>query len=163
MGQARRRTPSHEMERRRARAVELLALGRTYVQIADDLGYKSKTSARKLVEEALKEHTSQHVEALQAVRARELIQLESMEASLLPVVVGKDLSMMPDKERYTVYEAADRIVKIKERRAKMLGLDHTPDVNLTNGGNIQVILDGRVMDKTRSAVELEVSADDGEK
>lgn len=159
MGQARRRTNSAEMERRRARAVELLALGRTYEQIADDLGYKSKTSAINLVKTALKEHVSQNVDALQAVRARELIQLEAMEASLLPAVVGKDLATIADREKYAIYEAADRIVKIKERRAKMLGLDHSPDINLTGNGQIQVVLDGKVVEKNRSAVEVEVPAD----
>lgn len=157
MGQARRRTTSAEMERRRARAIELLSLGRTFEQIADEFGYKSKTSARHLVDTALKANTAHNVEEL---RTKERLQLDAMEATLLPMVVGRDLAMMTDKERYTVYEAADRIVKIKERRAKMFGLDHSPDMQLTNNGQIQVVLDGRVMDKTRSAVEVEVPADE---
>lgn len=163
MGQARRRLTAEDKERKKARALELSAMGRNYKQIADDLGYKSHNSARSLILSALEEHTKANFEAVQAVRAKELLQMESIESSLLPMVVGQDLSVMTDKERYTAYEAVDRIVKIKERRAKMLGLDHTTDVNLTNGGNIQVILDGRVMDKTRSAVEVEVPADDGGK
>ena len=156
MGQARRRTDKATMEARKAKALELLALGNTYTEIAHELGYKSKSSAIDLIRSALKEHTALNAEEVNEIRRKDALKLEAIERSLLPSVVGKDLSTMSDKEKYPLLETVDRIVKLQERRAKLLGIDHTPDLNLTSSGQIQVILDGQVVEKKRSAVEVEV-------
>ena len=160
MGQARRRTDKATMEARKAKALELLALGNTYTEIAHELGYKSKSSAIDLIRSALKEHTALNAEEVNEIRRKDALKLEAIERSLLPSVVGKDLSTMSDKEKYPLLETVDRIVKLQERRAKLLGIDHTPDLNLTSSGQIQVILDGQVVEKKRSTVEVEVEAEE---
>ncbi len=161
MGAARRRTDKATMEQRKASALDLLAHGHTYDQIAKTLGYKSKASAYNLVQQALEEHVKQNVEAIQEIRARELLQLQALEHKLLPTVLDADFTLLHGRDLFPVLETVDRIVKIKERRAKMLGLDEQADMQLGSNGNIQVIIDGTVVDKTRSEVEVEIPADGG--
>lgn len=160
MGSPRRRTSKVTMEQRKASALDLLAQGQTYEQIAHALGYRSKASAYNLVRQALDEHVKQNVEAVQEVRGRELLQLQALEQKLLPTVLTADLTTTNGRDLFPILETVDRIVKIKERRAKMLGLDDQADMQVNSNGQIQVILDGNVIDKTRTEVEVEVPTED---
>lgn len=160
MGQARRRATKAEMLQKKKRAMDLLALGHTYQEIADDIGYANRSAARGLIETELKAEVNESARGVRMLRAQELLNLQQIEAKLLPVILNSNLSEMPGKMLYPYLETIDRIVKIKERRAKMLGLDESEEVQLTGGGQIQVIIDGQVVEKKRSEVEVEVPSND---
>ena len=64
---------------RRARAIELIAEGRTYQQVADELGYANKGTVYRLVHQALARETSEAVQELQQV---EVARLDALQASM---------------------------------------------------------------------------------
>ena len=89
-----------------SRALELRKGGATYASIASELGYTSAGGAHNAVSRALKKTLK---EPANEVRILELERLDAL--------LG---AMWPHKNRP---EMLDRILKIMERRAKLLGLD----------------------------------------
>lgn len=92
----------------RRRALELRKAGATYDQIAQQVGYTNRGSAHRAVMAALKEITA---EPAQEVRQLELERLDAMLLGLWPAA------------RKGNQGAVDRVLRIMERRAKLLGLD----------------------------------------
>jgi hypothetical protein len=97
-----------EAAERRARALELRKAGATYDQIATQLGFANRGGAYRAVATALKEITAEPAEE---VRALELERLDAMLLGLWP------------QARKGSNGAVDRVLRIMERRAKLLGLD----------------------------------------
>jgi hypothetical protein len=92
---------------REARAVELKTVGGTYQQIADELGYKSRSGAWHAVNRALAKRTSA---AVDAYRARSLVDLELLESKAWGAAMRGDLS------------ALGQCLTAIDRRARLLGL-----------------------------------------
>lgn len=93
-----------------ARAVELRTQGWTYQRIADACGV-SVSAAHQAVVRYLEETRAVSREAAEEVRRLELDRLDRMLASIGPKAEDGDLA------------AADRVLRIQERRAKLLGID----------------------------------------
>ncbi len=93
---------------RRKQALELRKSGATYQVIADQLGYKTRDSARKAIYSALKDITR---ESAEDVRTLEIARLDALMLALWP------------KARQGNETSVDRILRIMERRAKLIGLD----------------------------------------
>jgi hypothetical protein len=93
---------------RKVKALELRKAGATYQAIADQLGYAGPHGAHQAVASALKATLREPADEL---RELELVRLDSALLAIWRRVQGGD-----DK-------AIDRLVRIMERRAKMLGLD----------------------------------------
>src|SRR3972149_6778053 len=112
-------------KRRTARAIELRMAGFTYDSIAEQLGYASKSGASHAVHRAL---TRMIREPTEQLRDLELDRLDTLQRSLWSVARGGDVA------------AVDRILKIMERRAKLLGLDRAT-IALTgpNDGPIMIM------------------------
>ena len=85
-------------------------------EIAQRAGYGSPGAAHKAVMRELQRCISADVEE---VRREELASLDAAEAEVWPLFLDK-------KNSYRLY-ALDRILAIKERRARYLGLDQTPE------------------------------------
>ena len=97
-----------EAAEKRARALELRKAGATYDQIAQQVGYAERGSAYRAVQTALQAITQ---EPAQEVRQLEVERLDAMLLGLWPAArKGKE-------------GAVDRVLRIMERRAKLLGLD----------------------------------------
>lgn len=96
-------------EGRRARALELHLAGANYDKIAEMVGYASKGSAHKAVQEALNSEapSPNSAEELQT----ELARLDALLAGLW------------QRARRGEVQAVDRVLKIGERRAALLTLD----------------------------------------
>lgn len=84
--------------------------GHTYEQIADDLGINVSAAYRHVVLalQAIREKTN---EAAEEVRTLEITRIDAMIGILWPRVTKGD------------YLAMDRVIKLMERRSKLLGLD----------------------------------------
>jgi orotate phosphoribosyltransferase-like protein len=93
---------------RRIRAVELLASGCTYQQVADQLGYTSRGTAYSVVAKALREQTA---EAVADLRDLEIARLDALQHALW------DAAMTGDVRSATV------IVKIVQARVHLNGLE----------------------------------------
>jgi orotate phosphoribosyltransferase-like protein len=97
---------------RRVRAVQLLASGCTYQQVADELGYTSRGTAYSVVAKALREQTA---EAVADLRDLENARLDTLQRALW------DAAMTGDVRSATV------IVKIVQARVHLNGLEPARD------------------------------------
>lgn len=110
----RERNMADAMERRR-QALELRKAGMTYQVIADKLGYRNRNGAWKSIKSALRDIPA---EAAHEVKAIELERLDTLLKSIWSGALSGSLG------------AVDRAIRIMERRARLLGLDATPQVDV---------------------------------
>jgi hypothetical protein len=94
---------------KKLQALELRKAGLSYDAIAQEMGYKTKVGAYNAVMAALKKTLQEPADDLRKVEVARLDEL---------------LMTMWEKRHLPLY--TDRIIKIMERRAKLLGLD-APD------------------------------------
>ena len=97
---------------KRAEALELRAMGYNYQAIADEVGYGSRGAAHKAVAQELRNIPR---EAAEQARELELGRLDDLQMAAMNGAMSGDLF------------AIDRVVKIVESRAKLLGLYNLPD------------------------------------
>ena len=97
-------------------ALKLRAQRLPWEEVAKRAGYDSRGSAHHAVMHELQRCISADVEE---VRREELASLDAAEAEVWP--------MFLDEKNTWRLSALDRILAIKERRAKYLGLDQTPE------------------------------------
>lgn len=104
---------------RTSRALELRKSGMTYALIADELGYKSTSGAHNAVTRALKKTLQ---DSSDEVRILEVERLDALLNGLWP--------------RRHIPEYTDRILRVMDRRAKLLGLDAPTRSDITSGGEV---------------------------
>jgi len=97
-----------EVAERRRKAVELRKAGASFDDIAVQCGYKDRSGAYRAVKAALKDITREPAEELLTL---ELARLDAML-----------LGLWADARKGNVMKI-DRVLKIMDRRAKLLGLD----------------------------------------
>ena len=116
---------------RDAEALRLRADNKTYQQIADALGYTNRSAARKAVERAL---VATVREPAEEVRELQLVQLDRLAREALAVLEREHVLVSHGRTIYAddgsamlddgpILSAIDRLLKIQERKAKLLGLD----------------------------------------
>lgn len=102
-----RRTSAENADRRR-QAVELRLDGMSYEAIADRLGWRSHSSAHAAVQDGLQDAIREPAESL--IRL-ELLRLDELHRACWGKAMAGDL------------RAVDRVLRVMERRARLLGLD----------------------------------------
>jgi hypothetical protein len=117
--------------RRDAEACRLRVRGATFARIAEELGYADRRTALRGVERALRESVTEPAESLRAlelarldawlVEAWAVMEREHVTVQHGKVVCGADGE--PLRDDGPVLAAIDRLVKISERRSKLLGMD----------------------------------------
>lgn len=110
----------------REQAVELRTRGHTYAQIAKACGV-SIQSAYKAVVAYLEETRAVSREHAEEIRRLELDRLDRMLAAFGPRAEDGDAA------------AADRVLRIQERRAKLLGLDAPAETRTTHDAAPDVV------------------------
>ena len=100
---------------RQRQALQLRAGGATYQQIADALGYRGAAGALKAVRAGLLATLQEPADEL---RTLELARLDALLRAVWPKAMRGELT------------AVDRVLKIMERRANLLGLDAPVRVNI---------------------------------
>ncbi|WP_214103223.1 hypothetical protein [Acrocarpospora catenulata] len=127
-----------EVAKRDARACELRAQNRSYAEIAAELGI-SKTAAYESVQRALAETVREpagELRQLELMRLDELAQKarEVMNATHYVVSQGKVVRLTragaPLEDDAPALQAIDRLLRIQERRARLLGLDMPQRVSI---------------------------------
>jgi hypothetical protein len=125
---------------RDAEAARLRVRGLTYRQIADDLGFAGPGKAYEAVKRVLADTVAEAADDLRAVELERLDRmyqaaLKVMEADHFAVSHGKviylDGDSKPLADSGPALAAMDRLLKIQERRAKLLGLDAPTKANVT--------------------------------
>jgi len=109
-------------------ALELRKRGLTFDAIAKELGYAGESAAYKAVMSALGEANREPVEEFRELEAQRLDQMQEK----ISDKVG------PDKDDGLL--VIDRVLRIMDRRAKLLGLDaQKPEVDHTIRGPLVII------------------------
>lgn len=124
----------------RAQAVELHChKSWSYTRIGEKLGV-TRQRAHQLVQEALEELAAEQTKNVEALRAREIALIEKTLERTSEVMAANVVEVTDDGEIQVhkgagelALKAADRVVKLSERRAKLLGLD-APTVSNVNLG-----------------------------
>ena len=109
---------------RRAQALELRKAGASYEQIARQVGYSNRGNAYRAVMLGLAEVTQEPALEVQK------LELERLDAMLL--------GLWPQARRGEG-AAVDRVLRIMERRAKLLGLDAEQKVSVSGGVKYEII------------------------
>lgn len=143
-----------EVAERRRLCVELRVAGKTWDDIAAALGYKTKAAACQDFGRALKERLKRLDQSVDDLRALELERLDAlyreawaiMEKPHLLVQGGRAIEVVVDGQAVKLRDdgpklaAMDRLLKIAERRARLLGID--APVQIEQVGEVKVELVG---------------------
>lgn len=147
MPKARRGTRAREPEQilRDSRAVELRRRHLTYEQIAAEMGYQTRSGAYFAVQRGLADSI---IEANDEVRQMMGEELDELSRRALRVMAtkhyktsGGKLIQHPETHEYLidtapVLHAAETLLRIMERKAKLFGLDSTIKVEVITPGMI---------------------------
>lgn len=139
------RTP--ETATRDARAAELRADGWTLQQIADELGYADRSTARQAIQRALREIVQGPAETLIQQEATRLDALYEKALDILHrdhVMVShgriiKDDNGQPLPDDGPKLAAIDRLVKVRESYRRLFGLDARQKVDVSGGVRYEII------------------------
>lgn len=88
----------------------------------------TESEARKAVRQRVTELDSLELESADESRNIMVAQIDSMMAALMPDAIGTDYLGAPKK---VIYEAVDRMVKLMDAKAKLLGLNSATKVDMT--------------------------------
>jgi hypothetical protein len=143
---------------RDAQATELRGRGMTYRAIADTLGLHDASAARKAVERAMVATVAEPCEAL---RRLELLRLDTMAVAAWQVLdaphplisAGRIMALNgePLTDPQPVLASIDRLLRIAERRARLLGLDAPVQVD---GGVLSIA----EIDRQLAVLDAELAA-----
>lgn len=104
---------------RAVHAFELRKAGASYEAIADKLGYSSPETARQAILQRIKKHYQLNEEAVEEIIGVELSRLDALQ-----LLAWREATRDEDEVNL---KAVDTILKIMERRSKLLGLDRQTD------------------------------------
>jgi hypothetical protein len=116
-----------KLEIKRARALDLRIKGLSYQQIADEMGYKSKTQAYNLVSTAIAKSVKEKREELFA----------------LSVLSLEKLNKIYQEQDIKDIKVADMILKIHDRTVKLLDLLPKDKIEITHKRDIDISWDGQ--------------------
>lgn len=114
-----------ERHARRMKALQLRAARLTYQQIADRLYNGDRGGAYRDIQKAIE---NQEKEAVTEVRAQEILLLDELARPMVKKAIEGD-----DK-------AVNAVLRIMERRAKLLGLDAPTQVEQTGTGGFAIMV-----------------------
>lgn len=124
---------------RQREAVHLRAEGKSYDQIAELLGVSNKSVAYKAVTAALSTLAAETREDADRLRALELARLDEV------LQIAWEIAHDDKARRGERLAAVDRVMKVSERRSKLLGLDAPEKTELSiapqDQAKVQVILE----------------------
>lgn len=148
-----------ELAERTAEALKLRARGYTYDAIAAALGYASKSGAYHAVERGLEQVVKQPAEQARAIELEKLDEREEMLAQQRDRLRKRfrDSESLDDDAINLLLKIDDRINRIAERRAKLIGLDMPAELRLKMAGSDDIQV--QAVDY-RAAVEALAPPDD---
>jgi hypothetical protein len=151
-----------EAARRRAQVVQLRLAGANFEEIGQQLGV-SDTRAHQLWTDALDRTTKEPTDQWRELELQRLDQLQAAAAEVLQsthhvIQTGKvvvDDQGRPYVDHRPVLAAVNTLVRVMERRARLLGLDAPARVDTTVDGTLTTV---DVIDREIERVERELAA-----
>ncbi len=127
-----RNSPTHprivRAKAREEKSLELRMAGYTYEKIGEELGITAQ-AAFAAVKRAITNQAKKRSEDVETYRQMQLHQLDKLQSSLWDKAINGDVN------------AVDRILKILDRRAKLLGIDAEKDEHIIPSVTIHVVTD----------------------
>lgn len=108
------------------RTLDLRAAGATFQQIADALGYSDRSAARKAFHRALDAEVAIGAEQRETLRQQQQYRLEQMLRAVWPNALRGDV------------KAQERVLRILERQARLLGLDAPVNLRVSDGLDAEI-------------------------
>lgn len=121
---------------RRAKLIKYRLAGRSYEEIYRELGYGSTQAARKDFTRALEQNIAEQRTSMEVYREAELLRLDQLTLEAVKVLARRHFVVAPGgkiahhpetgqplEDDSVRLAAIDRLIKIQDRRAKLLGLD----------------------------------------
>ncbi len=121
---------------KRKKCLEMREAGYSYEEIAEAMGWKGRSTARKFVQRALK---ATYQEPADAVRQMELRRLDRLARGIWQQALGTPATEDKEAEPPSLF-AMDRLMKLMDRRARLLGLD--APIKVKTDQNIQGSISG---------------------
>jgi hypothetical protein len=128
------------------KAVVLRSQGKTWEEIAHAMGWKSKAVASNFVYHYLSDQAKKSEATVEAYREELIEKLDELEKECWAVLKRKHITVQngkvvqieneetgeysPVEDDAPVLQAADRILKIIERKAKLMGVDLSADTQI---------------------------------
>ena len=112
-----------------ARAVDLRASGHSYDEIAEALGYRTRSAAYKAVTRALERRPAQSVDNM---RAQMGAQLDMLDRAVFRIISNAESSDI-------VLKAVVAAVRVAERRARLFGMDMPSAQTDAEGPSVTVV------------------------
>lgn len=133
------------LQAKRLTALKLRERGATYRQIAEEM-HTSAGYAHDLVRAGLKEMNEQAMESAEHVKMIELNRIDDLWYRLSQKLLGQTRTVeMKDGKKVDVPDPSERTVeamlRVMERRAKLLGLDAPEQIGGPGGGPIPVAIE----------------------
>lgn len=125
-------TRTIEGAERDAKAARLKSRGLSYGQIAANLGYENASGAYKAVQRALVAVPAESVDELRRIQSEQIDALvakafEVLESTHFAFTQHGELVLAPDGQPLIddmpVLHAIDRLIRLAERRSKLMGMD----------------------------------------
>lgn len=132
-----------DLAARRAKLIEYRRQRRPYRDFYAELGYKSPQAASRDFNRALEENLAAVRTSAEAYREAELLELDDLAATAIRIMLtphfevapGGKIVRHPDTDEPLIDDAPklaaiDRLLKIQDRRSKLLGLDAAQKVEV---------------------------------
>lgn len=133
-------------------ALQLRRDGKQWAEIADELGYKDPSGAYRAAKRLLDRTEFEAVEEYRAIEADRLDEAHRIQADALErLVTAQNLEAVPP--------AVNALVKISDRRSKLLGLDAPTRVDVAHSGEDFAATAARLMKEIGLAVPPEFQTD----
>lgn len=134
--------PAHDIEitERRRRAIDMRNAGAQWQAIADELGYASRGAAYTDVVRALAAARAGMETTAAEYRDAEVAKLDQLEAEAVAVLLADH------EDDGVTLRAVQTVLRIAERRAKLLGLDSPDRLTLTAPVVVRHVLAGIDLD-----------------
>lgn len=141
-----------DVSARRAKLVEYRRQKRQYRDFYQELGYKSVSDASRDFNRTLKENLTAVETSVEIYRETALLELEDLTATALTVMRTQHYALGPGG-KVTVdpitgapliddgpkLAAIDRVLRIQDRQAKLLGLDAATKVDVSGGVKYEIV------------------------
>lgn len=150
MGKNRAKTA--EVSARRAKLIEYRRQKRQYRDFYEELGYPSVGAASRDFNRVLKENLTAVETEVELYRESALLELEDLAATALQVMrtqhyaIGSGgkvaidpITSMPLIDDGPKLAAIDRLLKIQQRQAQLLGLDAATKVDVSGGVKYEIV------------------------
>ncbi|MEC3853459.1 hypothetical protein [Paenarthrobacter ureafaciens] len=131
---------------REARAVQLKTAGKTYDEIATEVGYTNRSAARKAVVRALERRPAESVEEMRTVEG---LRLDMLTASVWKIINDPEATF--DEQ----IKAINAAVRISDSRAKLFGL-YAPVKVEAKGNTTMTVVFSSALENTGGMTEPEL-------